>query len=97
MRARFCLCFFIKRKMEPDGYLEDWFIMWTQILILLVSMIPIMMMAKNFFSKTIFLLYIFFIYISNAIQKVPYTLLPPCSPTHPLLRPGPAIPLYWGI
>jgi hypothetical protein len=22
---------------------------------------------------------------------------PPCSPTHPLLLPGPGIPLYWGI
>jgi hypothetical protein len=31
-----------------------------------------------------FLLDIFFIYISNAILKVPYTLPPPCSPTHPL-------------
>jgi hypothetical protein len=36
-------------------------------------------------------------YISNAIQKVPYTLLPPCSPTHPLLLLGPGVPLYWGI
>jgi hypothetical protein len=31
-----------------------------------------------FFFK--FLLDIFFIYISNAILKVPYTLFPPCSP-----------------
>jgi hypothetical protein len=31
-----------------------------------------------------FLLDIFFIYISNAIPKVPYTLPLPCSPTHPL-------------
>jgi hypothetical protein len=38
----------------------------------------------------IFLLDIFFIYISNAIPKVPYTLPPPCYPTHsfPLLGPG---------
>jgi hypothetical protein len=38
----------------------------------------------------IFLLDIFFIYISNAIPKVPYTLPLPCSPTHslPLLDPG---------
>jgi hypothetical protein len=43
------------------------------------------------------LLDIFFIYISNAIPKVPYTLSPTCSPTHPLLLPGPGIPLYWGI
>ena len=32
-----------------------------------------------------FLLDIFFTYISNAIQKVPYTLPLPCSLTHPLL------------
>ena len=32
-----------------------------------------------------FLLDIFFIYISNAILKVPYTYLLPCSPSHPLL------------
>jgi hypothetical protein len=44
-----------------------------------------------------FLLNIFFIYISNAILKVPYTLPPSCSPTHPLLLPGPGVPLYWGI
>jgi hypothetical protein len=44
-----------------------------------------------------FLLYIFFIYISNAIPKVPYTLPPPCSPTHPLLLLGPGVPLYWCI
>jgi hypothetical protein len=44
-----------------------------------------------------FLLDIFFIYISNAIPKVPYTLPLPCSPTHPLLLVGPGIPLYWGI
>jgi hypothetical protein len=48
------------------------------------------------FSKA-FLLDIFFIYISNAIPKAPYTLPPPCSPTHLLLLPGPGIPLYWGI
>jgi hypothetical protein len=32
-----------------------------------------------------FLLDIFFIYISNAILKVPYTFPLPCSPTHPSL------------
>jgi hypothetical protein len=41
-----------------------------------------------------FLLDTFFIYISNAIPKVPYTLPLPCSPTHPLPQPGPGIPLY---
>jgi hypothetical protein len=49
----------------------------------------------TFFSK--FLLDIFFIYISNAIPKVPYTLPLPCSPTHPLPLLGPGVPLYWGI
>jgi hypothetical protein len=39
-----------------------------------------------------FFLDIFFIYISNAIQKVPYTLPLPCSPTHPLLLPALAFP-----
>jgi hypothetical protein len=37
------------------------------------------------------------IYLSNAIPKVPYTLPLSCSPTHPLLLPGPGVPLYWGI
>jgi hypothetical protein len=45
----------------------------------------------------IFYLDIFFIYISNAIPKVPYKLPPPCSLTHPLPLLGPGIPLYWGI
>jgi hypothetical protein len=44
-----------------------------------------------------FLLDIFFIYISNAISKVPYTLPLACSPTHSLPLLGPGIPLYWGI
>jgi hypothetical protein len=43
-----------------------------------------------------FLLDIIFIYISNAIPKVPYTLPPPCSPTHSLPLLGPGFPLYWG-
>jgi hypothetical protein len=45
----------------------------------------------------IFLLDIFFIYISNAIPKVPYTLPMPCSATHSLSLLGPGVPLYWGI
>jgi hypothetical protein len=54
--------------------------------------------AKHFILLLLLLLLdIFFIYISNAIPKVPYTLLPPCSPTHPLPLLGPGIPLYWGI
>jgi hypothetical protein len=52
---------------------------------------------EGFFIFIYFLLEIFFIYISNAIPKVPYTLPPPCSPTHPLPLPGPGITLYWGI
>jgi hypothetical protein len=43
------------------------------------------------------LLDIFFIYISNAIPKVPYTLPLPCSPIHLLPLLGPGVPLYWGI
>jgi hypothetical protein len=43
-------------------------------------------MALFFFVSRIYLFIylfdIFFIYISNAIPKVPYTLLLPCSPTH---------------
>jgi hypothetical protein len=42
-----------------------------------------------------FLLDIFFIYISNAIPKAPYTFPLPCSPFHPIPLPGPGIPLYW--
>jgi hypothetical protein len=58
-------------------------------------------MLPSLILKTLFkifiLLAIFFIYISNAIPKVPYTLPPPCSPTHPLPLLGPGVPLYWGI
>jgi hypothetical protein len=49
------------------------------------------------FFNFYFLLDIFFIYISNAIPKVPYTLPLPCSPTYPLPLLGPGIPLNWGI
>jgi hypothetical protein len=52
-----------------------------------------------FFSN--FLLGTYFIYISNAIPKVPYTLpcppTPPRSPTQPLPLLGPGVSLYWGI
>jgi hypothetical protein len=51
----------------------------------------------NKYTQSIFLLDIFFIYISNAILKVPISLHLPCSPTHPLPIPGPDISLYWGI
>jgi hypothetical protein len=56
-----------------------------------------MFLQGAFFFFFTFLLDIFFIYISNTILKIPYTLPLPCSPTQPLLLPGPAIPLYWGI
>jgi hypothetical protein len=49
-----------------------------------------------FFYLFIFLLSIYFIYISNAIQKSP-TGSPTNSPTHPLPLLGPGVPLYWGI
>jgi hypothetical protein len=39
------------------------------------------------------LLDIFFIYISNAIPNVPYTLPLPWSPTHPLPLLSPSVPL----
>jgi hypothetical protein len=51
-------------------------------------------LGLNFFK---ILLDIFFIYISNAILKVSYTLPPPCSPTRPLPLLGLGISLYWGI
>jgi hypothetical protein len=54
------------------------------------------LMMTDFFSF-IFLLDIFFIYISNAILKVPYSLRPPCSPTHPLPLLDPGIPLSSGV
>jgi hypothetical protein len=50
----------------------------------------------HYFLLKAFLLDIFFIYISNAIPKVPYTLPQSCSPTHPLPLPGPGIPMYCG-
>jgi hypothetical protein len=57
-----------------------------------------MLIYNTFLSlENIFLLAIFFIYISNAIPKVPYTLPLPCSPTHPFLLLGLGIPLYWCI
>jgi hypothetical protein len=55
-------------------------------------------MNLSFHTLYIFILFdIFFIYISNAIPQVSYTLLPPCSPTHQLPCIGPGITLYWGI
>jgi hypothetical protein len=50
-----------------------------------------------FFNSFLYFIRYSFIYISNAISKVPYTLPLPCSPTHPLLLLGPGVPLYWDI
>jgi hypothetical protein len=57
-----------------------------------------------FKNSKLFLLDIFFIYISNVIPFPSFPsenlLLPPsspCSPTHTLQLPGLGIPLYWGI
>ena len=36
--------------MEPDDCLKDWFIKWTQILSLLMIMIPMMKMAQNHYQ-----------------------------------------------
>jgi hypothetical protein len=63
--------------------------------ILFVVVVVVVVVLGYFFSN--FLLDIFFMYISNAIPKVPYRLPLACSPTHSLLLLGPGIPLYWGI
>jgi hypothetical protein len=58
---------------------------------------------KRVECKCFLLLDIFFIYISNVIPVPQFPsknpLSPPpshCSPIHPLLFPGPGIPVYWG-
>jgi hypothetical protein len=52
----------------------------------------------------IFLMNVFFIYISNVIPFLSFPLknplfppLSPCSSTYPHPLPGPKIPLHWGI
>jgi hypothetical protein len=62
----------------------SWFRNWCEI-----SEEPEQPKQVFFFFK----LGIFFVYISNAIPKVPQT-LPHYSPTHPLPLLGPGIPLY---
>jgi hypothetical protein len=59
--------------------------------------------AFDSFFSLVFLYYfilldtfIYIIYISNAIPKVPYTLSLPCSTTHPLQLLGPGIPPVLG-
>jgi hypothetical protein len=61
-------------------------------LLLLLSLLLLLLLL--FLFEVYFLLDIFFICISNAIPKVPYSLPLPCSPTHPLQLPGPGVPLY---
>jgi hypothetical protein len=56
------------------------------------KMVSLSVIPMEYFSN--FLLGIFFIYISNAIPKVPYTLPLPCSPMHPLPLLGPGVLLY---
>jgi hypothetical protein len=73
--------------------MEDLFIFWS--LLRFSSKTWNSCHTDLYFFK--FLLDIFFLYTSNAIPKVPYTLPPPCFPTYPLLLLGPGIPLYWGI
>jgi hypothetical protein len=55
---------------------------------------------KAKFQNKIFFRFFFIRYFLHLHFKCypesPYTPLP-CSPTHPLLLPGPSIPLYWGI
>jgi hypothetical protein len=58
---------------------------------------PIYIIVFVCFDFYSFLLDTFFIYISNAIPKAPYTLPPPCSLTHPVQLPDAGFPLYWGI
>jgi hypothetical protein len=47
---------------------------------------------ENILFFLIYEIFSLFIYISNAILKVAYTLPLPCSPTHPLPLLGPAFP-----
>jgi hypothetical protein len=51
----------------------------------------------SFVSNSFFKLGIYFIYISNAIPKVPHTLPHPLThpPTHPLPLLDPGVPLYF--
>jgi hypothetical protein len=59
--------------------------------------------SSKYSFPTLFLLNIFFIYISNVIpfpgipSENPLCHLSVCSTTHPLPLPGPDIPLQWGI
>jgi hypothetical protein len=71
----------------------------TSLVSVLNNLVNFMVLNKMFYYYIYetSLLDIFFIYISNAIPKVAYTLPKTCSPTHPLPFLGPGVPLYWGI
>jgi hypothetical protein len=47
------------------------------------------------------IIFFFFYYFPHlhfkCYPEIPLYPPPPCSSTHPLLLPGPGIPLYWGI
>jgi hypothetical protein len=49
-----------------------------------------------FFQKQFFIRYFLHLHF-KCYPESPLYHLPPCSPAHPLLLPGPGIPLYWGI
>jgi hypothetical protein len=58
----------------------------------------------NYDISFLFLLDIFFIYISNVTpfalfpsENLLFNSLSPCSPTNPFPLPSPGIPLHWGI
>jgi hypothetical protein len=83
---------------EPESYVCT---MYVQCVCWEPSMGPIQGYQGLFLFIYLFIYFIlldsFFIYISNAILKVSYTLPPPCSPTYPLPLLVPGVPLYWGI
>jgi hypothetical protein len=71
------------------GSIEFWVVLFCFVLFCLFIHFVVSFYFPTFFIS-------FFIYISNAIPKVPYT-SPLCSLTHSLPLLGPSIPLYWGI
>jgi hypothetical protein len=56
---------------------------------------PLLYLA--FLKNIFFIRYFLHLHVLVSSLKVPYTLPQPCSPTHPLLLPGPGVPLHWGI